>query len=260
MLKKILTTVAVLALCVVQSKAETQTPKPIDIDDKRLLMSTPGPDMYADGTPVLNNEMYALIWIRDGFSFAGMKSNGELVDPVNNILHGAIPLAEGYPDSHCPLIQSVIKGEVIRSKYQGGSFSLFLLDTRRYGSDGTVSVGSLPLLSVNGYDSVLENASDNGKGQVDPTEISLLETTPPENVSMASITSIIPATKIDNAFIELSVVNTDDTIVYSIEYGDSVDSIGDKQSTPQNGKTGETIQFRIPQDGSNGVYRLIRKK
>ena len=45
--------------------------------------STKGPDRSADGTPVLDGEVYALVWTRSGTAFAGFNVDGTLVDQDN---------------------------------------------------------------------------------------------------------------------------------------------------------------------------------
>ena len=70
-------------------------------DDAMLLFRTTGPDRYADGTPVLEGEVYALVWVRDGHAFAGVDLNGEAVDAANSAVVMAHPLAR----------EKVVRGE-----------------------------------------------------------------------------------------------------------------------------------------------------
>ena len=60
-------------------------------DDALLAFSTRGPDRYADGTSVLEGEVYALVWVRNGFEFKGVDMNGAAVDAENTV-QGSVPL------------------------------------------------------------------------------------------------------------------------------------------------------------------------
>ena len=63
-------------------------------DDTLLTFSTKGPDRYADGTPVLEGEVYAVVWTRNGSDFAGVDMNGRVVDAVNNAVMMYSPYLE----------------------------------------------------------------------------------------------------------------------------------------------------------------------
>lgn len=95
-----------------------------------LSISTQGPDYYADGTAVQVGEKYLLVYVNKDATFAGIKSDGTLVDPVaNQIVTDALAIegakcgfkAIQYPPSLYPA---------------GGSFLVVLLDTRN--ADGAV--------------------------------------------------------------------------------------------------------------------------
>lgn len=91
-----------------------------------VMFSSTGPDKYADGTPVLDGEVYALVWTRAGTTFAGFNADGTVVDAENSKLVSSAPIATG---SHCPPVMYMLTGENsdLDSK---GSFSVYLLDTR----------------------------------------------------------------------------------------------------------------------------------
>ena len=50
-----------------------------------LAISTPGPDTYADGTPVLVGESYLLVYANQGATFQGLYMDGTLVDPLGGV-------------------------------------------------------------------------------------------------------------------------------------------------------------------------------
>ena len=91
-----------------------------------VMFSSTGPDKYADGTPVLDGEVYALVWTKAGTTFAGFNADGTVVDAENSKLVSAAPIAT---DSHCPPVMYMLTGA--NSDLDAtGSFSVYLLDTR----------------------------------------------------------------------------------------------------------------------------------
>ena len=99
-------------------------------DQLTLAMSTPGPDTYADGSPVLVGETYLLVYVKQGAVFGGVQTDGSLVDPLNNVIVTRGQAVEGakcgykaiqYPAATYP---------------EGGSWVIVLLDTRK--ADGAV--------------------------------------------------------------------------------------------------------------------------
>ena len=84
------------------------------------------PDTYADGTPVLDGEVYALVWIADGKEFAGIDQQGKALDPANNVVLCRAGIAE---NGKCPKVTYVIDrkdGEEL----VGGTYAVYLFDTR----------------------------------------------------------------------------------------------------------------------------------
>ena len=95
-------------------------------DDLLVYFSTPGPDLYADGkTTVLDGERYALVYTKDGeqqtvLVYGGTGSDGKVY---------------GAKDGKCPPVMFVVSDGV--TKYTGGEWGVFLLDTRDFESDPT---------------------------------------------------------------------------------------------------------------------------
>ena len=107
-----------------------------ELSQLTLSISTPGPDTYADGTPVLVGETYLLVYVSQGSVFGGLYSDGTLVDPVNNKVATKAYAVEGarcgfkaiqYPPALFPA---------------GGSWVIVVLDTRKdSGSVGGLVAG-----------------------------------------------------------------------------------------------------------------------
>jgi len=123
----ILTAMAMIAGLAMASQPKGQT----------LSFATEGPDLYADGTTVLDGEQYALVHVNAGQTFAGFLADGTLADPVNNQL---VCKASAAKDGKCDQ-QNVTIAEGVIPK--GGSFVVVMLDTRVLGG----GFGDL----VNGY-------------------------------------------------------------------------------------------------------------
>ena len=98
-----------------------------------ILFSTPGPDTYSDGTPVLNGERYALVWTPEGETFAGINTNATAAG--GSKLAVSAPVATGYPNTHCPNVLFQVDEDYADKNYKGGSWSVVLLDTRKFKLD-----------------------------------------------------------------------------------------------------------------------------
>lgn len=108
-------------------------------NDTVISFSTRGPDTYDGRTVVVDNECYALVWIKDGFAFGGFNDNGALADEENNAVVRIVNVAV---DGHCPDVSFVVAAEDVAEggKYFGGSFKVYLLDTR----DESTGVPAVP--------------------------------------------------------------------------------------------------------------------
>ena len=138
-MKKLMTMIGAVGLAFAATAA---------IDDALLTFSTVGPDKYSDGTTVLDGECYALVWTADGATFGGIAADGTAVAETDEIVLVA-PVATG---GHCPNVLFQIPAAQVD---KGGTFGVYLLDTRVKAEDGTVAPAGLkangkPNL-VNGY-------------------------------------------------------------------------------------------------------------
>jgi|SRR5574344_935128 hypothetical protein len=85
-------------------------------NDLLIMFSTPGPDMYADGSTVLDNECYALVWTA---------TDGTQTKVLT------VPAAK---DGKCvPVLFAV--DEADKAKYVNGTWGVYLLDTRDFAKD-----------------------------------------------------------------------------------------------------------------------------
>lgn len=106
-------------------------------NDTLLSFGTSGTDRYADGTRVLDGECYAVVWTKEGASFAGLTDKAETIADTDRLVLAA-PVAQG---GRCPQTVLEISADMM-SSYEGGSFGLYLLDTRVRGEDGSISLAA----------------------------------------------------------------------------------------------------------------------
>ena len=83
--------------------------------DLLISFSTPGPDKYADGTTVKDGECYALVYTK------GETQEKVLVYP-------------GAKNGCCPTVVFIVD-EIAAAKYTGGTWGVYLLDTRVFTTD-----------------------------------------------------------------------------------------------------------------------------
>lgn len=128
-------------------------------NDKLITFSTPGPDRYADGSTVVDGECYALVWVKNGATFGGFNFDGTVCDAANNALAMIAACADG---GRCPGFLFQVPAADIEGKYAGGSFSVYLLDTRdASGKPSAVTDGKVARICASGLcpDAVQTTAS-----------------------------------------------------------------------------------------------------
>ena len=246
--KELLTAGCALALAVAANAAA---------NDALISFSTPGIDTYADGTTVLDGECYALVWTAKGASFAlaadGTAEGGEIVLVA--------PVAKG---GRCPKIVFEIDADDLSGKYTGGSWSVYLLDTRRYGSDG-VSLAPLkdgqPMV-VNASRAV-ESSAVAVSGVAAPRELSAASAT------RASDVSALPAgfdrqpkvgdISIRDGYVYVTVENTVPYLAYDLTEGETPDTVTARVNDPRNGGEDGTVILVSPAKAGGGFFKVGRK-
>ena len=132
-MKKIMAMLGVAGLAVASYAA---------VNDTLITFSTPGPDVYGDGTAVLPGECYALVWSADGV-FDGINADGSTVDPNDKVVLVAdIAKQDAAGNGYCPLVVYQVDAELAKA-LEGGQYAVYLLDTRVVGADGKKTVGGL---------------------------------------------------------------------------------------------------------------------
>lgn len=112
-------------------------------NDLLVMFYTPGPDKYADGTVVLDGESYSLVWT---------DAEGAQTPVIT------VPAAK---DGKCnPILFTIDENDV--SKYEGGTWGVYLLDSRDFAADA--SGKTLAALDEKGYPSVVNVKATVGEG------------------------------------------------------------------------------------------------
>lgn len=141
------------------------------IDDNLYFMGTDGPDVYSDGTSVLDGERYAVVYQKEGTSFQGFNSDGSLVNTNDSFLVATCPFAK---NSKCP--KFLLQVDAGFSENKGpGRFELHLLDTRDRISDGKMVLSE----SVDNSPSLVRGSSLVQDGLVGRSYIRSLGECPP---------------------------------------------------------------------------------
>lgn len=145
-MKKVISLVAVLLMSA-SAYAE--------VSQLTFSFSTPGPDAYADGRPVLTGETYLLVYVKAGAEFGGVRSDRTLVDPLNNTI---VTEAKAIAGQKCEF--TAIQYE--STAFTDGKWVVVLLDTR----DGSGKVGGL--WAAQG-ESIKQAAGNNGTALISLT-------------------------------------------------------------------------------------------
>ena len=226
-------------------------------NDKLVMFSTKGPDTYADGTQVLDKECYALVWDRESVPFSiaadGSTTGGDIV------LYA--PFAE---KGRCPKVLFEVDAELVASKYTtGGSWKVYLLDTRRFGDTVTLA----PF--VDGKPSLV-----NAAGLVGNAAISLSSGTP-NAISAATGTSTATATalpagdgnvtpkisdiNVSGDFVYVTVENTRPYLAYDLTEGAKPGEVTERVNNPRTGGDDGKVLLVAPKKDGGAFFRVNRK-
>ena len=95
-------------------------------------------DCYSDGNSVAVGESYAVVWTPDNATFGGFDEQGNAVAPSKVL--AKVPFAE---NKGCPHVQIRIDEEVAKRDYPGGTWDVYLLDTRVWVNGELVGFGDI---------------------------------------------------------------------------------------------------------------------
>lgn len=220
-----------------------------EVDDTVITFSTPGPDKYADGSTVLDGECYALVWTKDGATFGGLTADCKPVSSTDKVVLIA-PAAEG---GRCPTIVFEINAKYAAANYQGGTYAVYLLDTR-------IGKGKLAKV-VNGVPQVVNKFGNvHGKGAKGVAGAGFGEALDAKaSVALADVGvySEIESPKIETmeiagAKIVLTVSGMSEAADYFVVPGESPDAFAEALSTKPEGNV-----FTFDKPKKAGFFKVV---
>ena len=233
------------------------------MDNVAITFSTPGPDTYGDGRPVLDGECYALVWTPSDATFGGIDSDGAAVAPSKVVLRA--PVAKG---GRCPNILFEIDEGYAKANFPGGTWRVVLLDTRRFATDadGVIQkdADGLPKVASWGEGSSVVN----GYGAAGAAIVGKLgAASAADAVSSGSGAGLpkgfgkpqITDFKVIGGNVYITVKGSHGSMRYGVRSGKRVNALaGDGES--RYGKTGGELIIVKPQVGESGFYAVEEVK
>ena len=221
-----------------------------------VMFSSTGPDKYADGTPVLDGEVYALVWTKTGSAFAGFNADGTLVDATTSKLVSAAPIATAQ---HCPPVMYMLTGA--NSDLEAtGSFSVYLMDTRV--TDGTVTkVGGLnedgTFAAVNTTTAVAESVKGGSSTKADEAVAAAgaVATAVPADAPQPKITGV----QVVGGKVIVKVADTVPYLQYGISAGKTPSNLDQKDLVQGVNGTAEGLTLVVDDPADNRFFKVIRK-
>ena len=229
-----------------------------DVDDSLVTFSTHGPDCYADGSPVLDGECYALVWSADGV-FEGLAANGEPVDPADRVVLVAAVAENG----RCPEILFQIPAE-LAAEFAGGVYDVLLLDTRVTVDGQTVPRGTVDgrLAVLNGYGEVAEGLkvakgtsgalNSEAREDVGEGKAVVVGAPAPAGVAQPRIKHI----RIEGDNVFLTVENMPGFM--RVQGGATVDATDVAGGAVETDGGSDDVILVTPKTGSSGFFRVVR--
>ena len=239
-----------------------------EVNDVVLTFSSKGPDKYADGSLVRDGECYALVWQPAGATGAlAIAADGSVVDSTQGEIILTAPVAKG---GRCPPIAFQIAASYAAAR-EGGTWSLYLLDTRTFAADGKVSLAG----TANGRAKAVNAAGPVAGATVKATEKSeTLGAAAPQSlaatdVATAAAASALPADapqpkvkdiRVEGGLVYVTVSDTAPYLQYNLAAGTDPANLGEAKAAqnPVNGKSGEDIILVTPAKSGGAFFRVER--
>lgn len=228
----------------------------------QVFFSSTGPDKYADGTDVLDGEIYAFVWVAEGAEFAGINYDGTLKDPVNNKIIRQYPAALGKRCRLCAFPLDNGDQDLV------GSFYVYLFDTRVT----TVTAEGQEVVEVAKKDAdgkyVSLNAVERIEADIVKTEVNrvpaesalsggnAVASALPEDVKNPVITSV----DVVNGGVVVGVKDTVPYVRYAISAGESVTAIDKVLATGVNGTESGELTLTVTNPDKNRFFKVVRSK
>lgn len=209
-------------------------------NDLLVMFYTPGPDKYADGTVVLDGESYSLVWT---------DAEGAQTPVIT------VPAAK---DGKCnPILFTIDENDV--SKYEGGTWGVYLLDSRDFAADA--SGKTLAALDEKGYPSVVNVKAAVGEGIANAggkNSVMLNTGVAAGSYDLADIpTPQVTGIKIVGANVIVTVKNTVPFVGYTLQSGSDVSNFAvPAGATSSSGNASGEIDLVTPKKDGAQFFKV----
>lgn len=221
-----------------------------------VMFSSTGPDKYADGTTVMDGEIYALVWTKTGATFAGVNADGTLVDPANSKIVSAVPLAK---DAHCPTVMYMLTG-ANADLDATGSFNVYLFDTRIAAADGTKTVAGLNAAGeLSAINATTEVAAAVKGGSSTTVEAAAADAAVVSAVPADAPQPKITAIQVVGGQVVVKVADTVPYLQYGISAGKTPSQLDQKDLVEGVNGTSEGLTLIVDDPADNRFFKVIRK-
>ena len=231
------------------------------VDDKVLSFSSSGTDRYADGTPVLDGECYALVWSPAGQAFAGFNADGTAASPADRVVLAA-PLAK---DGHCRECLFQVPAEEA-APLEGGTWSVCLVDTRTAAGVPAGAENGVPKrvnrwVAVEGGVKVADASALRGGSTGKPAARGMggVRATTLSEVPASTPAPVITAMEVADGVAAFAVADTVPYLTYTVESSETLgDFSKDKYADKVDGAPGAEITLATDAPGETRFFRITR--
>lgn len=228
------------------------------------------PDTYMDGSPVLENEFYALVWSPVQGTVPQFAADGSVLNTKDCKV---VTLGPWAYNGHCDKM-SYGMSDAEAASYAGGYFQLCLLDTRN--ADNTASTPNVVQVdgknkkvpsAVNGYKAVVEEsmlaAATSGTLSIPSPIVVNTVSALPADVPQPVITKVQMVKDAKGVQqMEITVKCTAAYLCYNVAGGATPSTVGNDKVAEEakNGASNQEteITFRVPATEKRQFFKVIR--
>lgn len=215
-------------------------------NDIVINFSTPGPDKYADGTVVLDGEYYSLVW--------------NAPDGTHKTVFN-VPIAK---DGKCPPVVFVIPEKFV-SDYEGGTWSVYLLDTRVFATNAegkTVVAGLAGSVAGENVKVAVTDGVSASSGSFATADADVGVSTDAYDLAALGVpTPKVTGIQIEGAYVVVTVADTVPFAGYTLQAGTDVTSFSvPADAETANGNNGGEIKLVTPKKDGAQFFKVSTVK
>ena len=210
-------------------------------------------DVYADGTPVLDGEWYALVWSADG-NFEGLNNDCSPVD-ANDLVVFTAPLAKG---GRCPFTVFQIDSTSPMAKIDG-EYAVYLLDTRNAGKTAPAVMDEASRKPLTEVVSAVKSATSTAgtSGSFASAEAAAVASGS-EKWAVSDNVIKISGFKVVGAQVKITVSGMLPGINYGVKMGPALDQLSTSAISGTTDKRDSEVDFYV-EPGNAKFFQVIRK-